>query len=79
MPSHAPTTIGQEQVKGAYEFVFAKIQLTIEFFIDEIVIEGDYALVRTNSKGTTLIYASGETVPEVNRELFILQKEDGAW
>jgi len=79
MPSSAPTAIGQEQLKGTYEFVFSNIQLSIEFYIDEIEIVGEYAFVRTTSKGTTLIHASGETVPEENRELFVLRKENGSW
>ncbi len=79
MPSGAPTSIGTKQVKGAYEFVFSNIQLSIEFFIDEIILNGEYAFARTTSKGSTLIHATGETVPEENRELFILQKENGSW
>jgi len=79
MPSGAPTSIGTEQVKGAYEFVFSNIQLSIDFFIDEIIVNGDYAFARTTSKGSTLIHATGETVPEENRELFVLQKENGSW
>ena len=79
MPSSAPTAIGQEQLKGTYEFVFSNIQLNIEFYIDEIEIVGEYAFARTTSKGTTLIRASGETVPEENRELFVLRKENGSW
>ena len=34
MPSGAPSSIGIEQVKGAYEFVFSNIKLSIEFYID---------------------------------------------
>ena len=79
MPSNAPSAIGQEQVKASYEFVFNAIQLKIEFFIDEIVVTGDYAFARTASKGTTLIHANGETVAEENRELFVLQKTNGQW
>jgi len=79
MPSGAPTSIGAEQVKGTYEFVFSNIKLSIEFNIDEIIVNGDYAFARTTSKGTTLIHATGETVPEENRELFVLQKENGSW
>lgn len=79
MPSNAPSAIGQEQVKGSYEYVFKTIQLNIEFFIDEIVENGDYAFARTTSKGTTLIHATGQTVPEENRELFVLQKVNGQW
>ena len=79
MPANAPSAVGQEQVKAAYEFVFSNIQLHIEFFIDDITIEGNYAYARTSSKGTTLIHATGETVPEENRELFVLQKVNGDW
>lgn len=79
MPSNAPSAIGQEQVKAAYEFVFSQIQLTIEFYIDEIVVNGDYAFARTASKGTTLIHANNQTVAEENRELFVLQKRNGQW
>ncbi len=79
MPSNAPSAIGQEQVKASYEFVFKTIQLHIEFFIDELVVNGDYAFARTTSKGTTLIHANGQTVAEENRELFVLQKANGQW
>ena len=79
MPSGAPTAIGIEQVKGAYEFVFSKIKLSIEFYIDEIEVIGDNAFARSTSKGTTLIQESGEIVPEENRELFVLKKENNSW
>lgn len=79
MPSNAPTAIGQEQLKVAYEFVFKAIQLNIEFYVDEIVQNGDYAFARTTSKGTTLIHATNQTVPEENRELFVLRKSSGLW
>lgn len=79
MPSGGPTAVGREQVKGSYEYVFKTIQLNIEFFIDEVVVNGDYAFARTTSKGTTLIHANGETVPEENREIFVLQKVEGQW
>lgn len=79
MPSNAPTAVGQDQVKGAYDFVFKNIQLNIAFFIDEIEVHGNMAFARTTSKGTTLIHATGQTVPEENRELFVLQKDNGEW
>lgn len=79
MPTNAPTAKGQQQLKDSYEFVFKSIQLNIEFFIEEINISGDTAYAVTNSKGTTLIHANGQTVPEENRELFVLAKENGKW
>ncbi len=79
MPTGFPTAVGTEQVRGAYTGVFSSIKLNIEFFIDEIEVDRDHAFARTTSKGTTLIHATGETVPEENRELFVLKRTDGGW
>jgi uncharacterized protein (TIGR02246 family) len=79
MPSGAPSAIGTESIKGAYNFVFSQIQLNIEFYIEEIKIENTFAYAVTSSKGTTLIHANGKTIPEENRELFVFEKEDGSW
>jgi uncharacterized protein (TIGR02246 family) len=79
MPTGFPTAVGTEQVKGAYTGVFSMIKLNIEFFIDELQVDGDHAFARTTSRGTTLIHATGENVPEENRELFVLQRTDGGW
>ncbi|MEN2399329.1 SgcJ/EcaC family oxidoreductase [Flavobacterium sp. MC2016-06] len=79
MPSNAPSANGQQQIKDSYEFVFKAIQLNIEFYIDEIEIDGNFAFARTTSKGTTLIHANGQTVPEENRELFVFEKANGQW
>lgn len=79
MPTGAPSAIGKEQIKGAYDFVFSQIQLNIEFYIEEIKVENDFAFAVTSSKGETLIHATGTTIPEENRELFIFEKENGTW
>jgi ketosteroid isomerase-like protein len=59
--------------------VFSQIQLGVEFFIEEVQVEGNMAFAVTSSKGTTLIHANGKTVPEANRELFVFEKVDGSW
>lgn len=79
MPTGAPSAIGSENILKSYESIFSQIQLNIEFYIDEIVVNGDFAFAMTNSKGTTLIHANGQTMPEENRELFVFEKIDGAW
>ena len=79
MPAGAPSATGSENILKSYEFIFSQIQLNIEFYIDEIVVDGDFAFATTSSKGTTLIHANGQTVPEENRELFVFEKIDGAW
>ena len=79
MPTEAPSAIGSENILKAYEFVFSQIQLNIEFFIDEIEVENDWAFAVTSSKGSTLIRATGATLPEANRELFVFEKVAGEW
>lgn len=79
MPTGAPSAIGSENILKSYEFIFSQIQLNIEFYIDEIVVNGNFGFATTSSKGTTLIHANGQTVPEENRELFIFEKIDGVW
>ncbi len=79
MPTEAPSGIGSEAILRSYEYVFSQIQLQIEFFIEEIQVEGNMAYAVTSSKGTTLIHATGNTIPEANRELFVFEKVDGKW
>ena len=79
MPSSAPTAVGIEGVRGAYEHVFTVIKLNIAFTVDEIVADGSIAFARTGSKGSVTVLADGTTAPEENRELFVFQKEDGVW
>lgn len=79
MPTEAPSAIGRDNIRASYEFIFSQIQLAIEFYIEEIFIENNLAYAVTSSKGTTLIHATGTTVPEANRELFVFEKVDGQW
>lgn len=79
MPTEAPSGIGSEAILKSYEYVFSQIQLRIEFFIEEIQVEGNMAFAVTSSKGTTLIHATGDIIPEANRELFVFEKVDGKW
>lgn len=79
MPTEAPSGIGSEGILKSYEFVFSQIQLNIEFFIEEIQVEGNMGFAVTSSKGTTLIHATGDTIPESNRELFVFEKVNGEW
>jgi hypothetical protein len=53
--------------------------LNIEFYIEEIQVEGTMAFAVTSSKGTTFIHATGDTIPEANRELFVFEKINREW
>lgn len=79
MPTEAPSGIGSENILKSYEYVFSQIQLNIEFFIEEIEVEGNMAFAVTSSKGTVKILANGVEATEANRELFVFEKVDGEW
>src|SRR5882757_4170026 len=79
MPNSATTANGAGQVKGTYQYVFDNFSYTLQFSIIEIEVSGNYAFARSTSKGSVAIKASGETVPDENKELFVLEKEDGKW
>ena len=79
MPTNAPSGIGSEGLLKSYEYVFSQIELNIEFFIEEIQVEGNMAFAVTSSKGTTLIHATGDIFPESNRELFVFEKVNEEW
>ncbi len=79
MPTEAPTAAGKEQVRAAYEHVFGTIKLDIAFSIDEIFQYGDFAFARTLSRGEVTVLAEGVTLPEENRELFVLKKTGDDW
>lgn len=77
MPTEAPSGIGSEGILKSYEYVFSQIQLSIEFFIEEIQVEMAFAV--TSSIGTTLIHPTGDTIPETSRELFVFEKVNIEW
>ena len=79
MPQGAPIAKGREQLKAAYEGLYKMFQLNVEYITDEVVVNGDDAFARTNSKGKTLIRANSETIPVDNKELFMLHKDNGQW
>jgi len=79
MPTEAPSAVGSEQILKSYEFIFSQIQLDIEFYIEEIVVENDLAFATTSSKGQVLVRAINQKAPEANRELFVFEKIHGEW
>lgn len=79
LPNAAPTAVGMDQVKGTYQYVFDNFKYNLDFTIGEIVINGNTAFVRSTSKGSFVSKASGATVPDENRELFVFEKVKGQW
>lgn len=74
----SPTAIGEE-LEETYSAIFSNVGLDLDFTVADMVIGEKYAVVQSTSDGTALITATGERVPEQNRELFIMEKSDGDW
>lgn len=79
MANAAPTAEGVEQVKRAYQYVFDNFKYSLEFNILEIEASGNTASARSTSNGSFVVKASGQTVADENRELFVFEKENGQW
>lgn len=74
----SPTAIGEE-LNPTYAAVFENVGLDLDLTLANIIIGEKYAFVQSTSDGTALIQATGETAPEQNRELFVMEKVDGEW
>lgn len=79
MPQGFPTAAGREAVLQSYRAIFANIALSIGFEVDEVFVGEGIATALTRSNGSLRVNATGQSVPESNRELFVFSREAGAW
>jgi uncharacterized protein (TIGR02246 family) len=80
MAQNFPSSVGEEDVRKAYDGVFRTITLTVKFAVAEIKqIGSDWAFARTNSAGMVKVNATGQSRPEANQELFVFQKVGNDW
>ena len=79
MPQGFPTAAGRDAVLQSYRAIFQNITLSITFKVDEVMVGEGIATALTRSNGTVRVNATGDTVPESNRELFVFAREAGAW
>ncbi|MUM18875.1 DUF4440 domain-containing protein [Mycobacterium sp. CBMA271] len=77
-PYNLPTSKG-EQLEATYQDIFDTIQLGVKFNIHEIAVAGEFAYAVTDSRGTVKVKSIDASVPEENREVFILRKENSEW
>ncbi|MEM6945826.1 MAG: SgcJ/EcaC family oxidoreductase [Pseudomonadota bacterium] len=81
MPDRFDVFEGADAITGFYAVAFSALTLDLVFEIDpdDIVVDGDTAYATTTSAGTRFIKEANQTVPEVNRELWVFERVDGAW
>lgn len=76
----APVAAGNRNVEINYENTFKAIGLDLDFTIHEItVIDHQYAIVRSTSRGMVTVHANNTVKADDFRELFVMQKEQGTW
>jgi uncharacterized protein (TIGR02246 family) len=80
MPQHSPSSVGTDAIRAAYVAVFGTIKLSVTFAIAEVrQVAPDWVIARTNSSGTATLNATKESGAEANQELFVFQRDAGAW
>lgn len=79
MPQGFPTAAGRDAVLQSYRAIFESITLSIVFEVDEIIVGEGIATALTRSNGSVRVNATGDAVPESNRELFVFAREAGDW
>ena len=81
LPGDMPTAEGAADIEALYAGAFSQLQLDIEVDLAnaDIAVDDDLAYATTTSTGTRLIHATGDTIPENNRELWIMARRSGTW
>jgi len=79
MPNNAPPAQGADHLTKSFEFLFNMAEINVEYAIDEIIVNGEYAFARTNSKVTTVVKANKDRIFLENKELFVLRNNNGEW
>ncbi|MEN4449442.1 nuclear transport factor 2 family protein [Mycobacterium sp. SM3041] len=78
-PYNLPTACGTDQLLTSYRQIFSAIKLDVAFTVHDVVVDGDLAIATTSSAGQVTVLEPGITTAEKNREIFILNRVDGAW
>lgn len=79
MANNAPSAEGTAQLTASFDYLLKNFQITIQYVVDEVLVSGEFAYVRTNSEVNTTVKASGEQIVLENKELFVLRKQNGIW
>ncbi len=79
MPNNAPAAKGEKELTKAFGFLFSMAEINIQYVIDEIILNGNYAFVRTNSNVTTVVKASRDQIFLENKEIFVLHNDSREW
>lgn len=74
-----PTFATLEEKRAAYDALFKVARFSTVFGYAGIDVQGDTAVVRTFHHEGATVLEGGKKVVDLNREVFVLHKADGAW
>lgn len=79
--NNKPTADTTEKRRQQYDTLFKEEKFQTQFAFDTVSINGNTAYVRTHHhRGATVTRLSdGATILDLNREVFILEKQQGSW
>ncbi len=80
LPGDMPTAKGVADIEAFYAGAFDQLELDIEMDLPATIeVDGDVAYATTSSTGTRLIRATGDKIPENNRELWVMARSGDDW
>jgi len=74
-----PTATGSHEIGRMFEGAFAATRLAMTPTIDAAEARGPLATVRSHASGTMTLTALGSTIPQENREVWILRNTGDRW
>lgn len=77
--NNTPTFTTRQQEIDGYNALFRIAKLSTAFVYDAIDVYGNIAIVRTHHPVGAAVIVNGKSVPDYNREVFVLRKQDGGW
>ncbi len=79
MREDMPAVVGHDALRAAYQKVFATLKVDLGFDIQETVVGGDMAWMRSTSKGRIKTLATGAEADESFNQLIVFGREAGTW
>lgn len=75
----APTLATRQQKVDGYNALFQIAKISTAFVYDAIDVYGNIAIVRTHHPVGAAVIVNGKSVPDHNREVFVLRKQADEW
>lgn len=79
MREHLPASVGRDALRAAYREIFATLKVDLAFTIQEVEASGDMAWLRSTSRGTIRVLASGVESTDSFNALVVFRRESAGW